>query len=87
MAIVTPYIGLSRAATDASVREARAEGEAALRFAKIGVLSQRERHTFNLSQARAFAKQHARPLFYWRYELTGVAAGWLTEEEATPVSS
>ena len=58
----------------------RREGDA-LRFAKIGVLSQRERHSFNLIQARAFARHHGRPLFKWKLELTGVAAGWLTDEE------
>ena len=53
----------------------------ALRFAKIGVLSQRERHALNYSQARAFAKFHNRPFFWWRQELTGIASEWINEEE------
>lgn len=39
-----------------------------LRFAPIGVLSQLERHALNLSQARAFARHHKRPLLWWRNE-------------------
>ena len=53
----------------------------ALRFAKIGVLSQRERHAFNLLQARLFARHHRRPLFWWKQPLVGVAASYLTETE------
>ena len=53
----------------------------ALRFAKIGVLSNMERHRLNYVQARVWAKKHGIPLFWWRQELTGVAASWLSEEE------
>lgn len=56
------------------------EGDA-LRFAKIGVLSNMERHVLNYAQARAFAKRHNRPLVWWRQELTGMAAGWLSADE------
>ena len=79
-----------RAAAAASARhplspaelEAVAErARTALRFAKIGVLSQRERHAFNLLQARLFARHHRRPLFWWKQPLVGVAASYLTETE------
>jgi len=55
----------------------------ALRFAKIGVLSNLERHAFNYLQARAWAKHHGRPLFWWRQQLTGIAAGWINNEETS----
>ena len=58
----------------------------ALRFAKIGVLSNMERHALNYAQARAFAKHHNRPLFSWEQPLTGMAAGWLSEAEAEKLS-
>ena len=75
-----------RAAAAASARhplppaelEAVAErARTALRFAKIGVLSQRERHAFNLLQARLFARHHRRPLFWWKQPLVGVAASYI----------
>ena len=68
---------LSPAELEAVAERART----ALRFAKIGVLSQRERHAFNLLQARLFARHHRRPLFWWKQPLVGVAASYLTETE------
>uniref|UniRef100_A0A7S0JDP8 Uncharacterized protein n=1 Tax=Calcidiscus leptoporus TaxID=127549 RepID=A0A7S0JDP8_9EUKA len=59
---------------------AESEGQV-LRFAKIGVLSNLERHALNYVQARAFAKFHNRPLFWWRQPLTGMASGWLNAGE------
>jgi len=58
------------------------EGEK-LGFAPIGVLSHMERYALNLSQAKAFAKYHNRPLLWWRWELTGDHASSLSENEAT----
>ena len=70
------------AARAVAVAVAMAErARTALRFAKIGVLSQRERHAFNLLQARLFARHHRRPLFWWKQPLVGVAASYLTETE------
>ena len=56
------------------------EGDA-LRFAPIGVIGNRERHLLNERQARAFAVHHRRILFQWKLELTGQAAGWLSDAE------
>ena len=72
---------MTEAQRKAVAREAATRTEDAMRFAKIGVLSQRERHSFNLIQARAFARRHGRVLFKWRHELTGIAASWLTDAE------
>ena len=54
-----------------------------LRFTKIGVLSQRERAAFNRRQALAFARHYNRPLFFWKHELVGLAASWLTDAETS----
>ena len=61
-------------------KEAVAREGDALQFAPIGVLSQRERHAINLSQAIAFAKARGRPLFKWRLNLCGDSAGWIDNE-------
>ena len=63
--------------------EAVAREGVKLRFAPIGVLSNMERHAFNLSQVKAFAKYHNRPLFWWTCELTGDLASSLSEEETS----
>jgi thymidylate kinase len=56
------------------------EGEA-LRFAKVGVIGNRERHMINTRQARAFGAHHHRVMFEWKLPLSGQAAGWLNDEE------
>ena len=58
-----------------------AEAGDALRFARIGVLGNRERHTLNRRQARAFALRYARVVIQWRLELVGQSAGWLSSAE------
>ena len=57
-----------------------AHGEA-LRFAPIGALSLREGDVLSLMQAREFARFHNRPLFFWKRQLTGQNASWLSDEE------
>jgi hypothetical protein len=53
----------------------------ALRFAPIACLGHRERDAFNYSQAQVYARRHGQILFWWKRELTGASAGWLSEEE------
>lgn len=61
----------------AAVRE---HGEDLL-FAKIGVLSNMEKYTFDYSQARKFAKYHGRVFVYWQLPFTGQAAAWVLPDE------
>jgi hypothetical protein len=58
---------------------------ASLRFAPIAVLSQRERHPFNLSQAQQFAQSHNKPLIKWKLPLAGPAATWITKDEEASI--
>ena len=58
---------------------------ASLRFAPIAVLSQRERHPFNLSQAQQFARSHNKPLIKWKLPLAGPAATWITKDEEASI--
>ena len=47
---------------------------AEIRFAPIGVVSNRERHAYNAAQALAFARYHGRVLVRWKLELRGPEA-------------
>ena len=40
-----------------------------------------DRVVLNYQQAMSFARRHRRPLFVWQHKLTGVAAGWLSDDE------
>ena len=49
-----------------------------IRFAPIGVVSNRERATFNAAQALAFARFHGRVLVRWKLDLRGPEAQHLS---------
>ena len=63
-----------------TAEELAREGEA-LRFAKIGVVGNRERIVFNRSQALAFGLFYNKIVYQWKLPMVGQASGWMSEEE------
>ena len=61
--------------------EAIKEHGPALQFAPRGFLSHDEVNMLNYSQARLWALHTNKPLFWWKKELIGTSAEYLTEEE------